>query len=193
MLGDEFSSVLLGAQAGAEWAWTRLYQDLSPQLLGYLRSRGGNEPEDLLGDLWLQVARNIAGFSGDERDFRAWIFTVAYHRLVDERRYRGRRPSLPMAEVPVDAVTPEYAESHALESIAAEEIKHLLEQLTQQQRDVLTLRILAGMTIPEISKAMGKKVGAVKQLQRRAVRALVRLSEEEGIPLEALRSVTRVA
>ncbi len=193
MLGQAFEDVLRAAQAGAEWAWTRLYNDLSPQVLGYLRTRGGREPEDLLGEVWVQVARNLGTFRGDERDLRAWVFTVAHHRVVDERRYRSRRPADPVAEVPEPQGPPEDVEERALGAVRAEQIRRLLEQLTPDQRDVLLLRILGGMTMPEVAKAIGKGTGAVKQLQRRGLKGLERLAEAEGVPLRELASVTRVA
>ena len=82
----QFASVLEAAQAGAEWAWSRLYRDLAGPVLGYLRTRGAAEPEDLVGEVFLQVARNLGTFDGDYRSFRSWVFTVAHHRVVDERR-----------------------------------------------------------------------------------------------------------
>jgi RNA polymerase sigma-70 factor (ECF subfamily) len=192
VLGASFDDVLGAAQAGAEWAWSRLYEDLAGHVLGYLRLRGAAEPEDLLGEVWLQVARNLGGFQGDERDFRAWVFTVAHHRIIDERRYRARRPSEPAETLPDEALVIDDVEEQALRSSWLDDVQALMEQLTDDQRDVLTLRILGGLTIPEIGRVVGKPVGSVKALQRRGLRALVRLSEEQGVPLLDVPSVTRV-
>jgi len=46
-------------QSGAEWAWDRIYKDLAPKVRGYLVSLGSDDPDNLLGEVWLQVARNI--------------------------------------------------------------------------------------------------------------------------------------
>ena len=192
MLGEAFEPALHAAQAGAEWAWSSLYEDLSPQVLGYLRGHGAREPEDLLGETWLQVARNISGFRGGEGEFRAWVFTIARHRLVDERRYLSRRPQSHVDRVPEDSVIVEDIAGRAIDTVAGEQIRGLLDRLTPDQRDVLMLRILGGLTIPEISTAMGKRVGAVKQLQRRGLLALVALAEKEGVPLGSFSSVTGV-
>ena len=65
---------------------------------GYLRAHGAAEPEDLAGEVFLQVVRGLDRFSGAERDFRAWVFTIAHRRLVDDApprragRRRRRRP-----------------------------------------------------------------------------------------------------
>ena len=77
MLGPSFHSVLIAARAGGEWAWTRIYDDLAPVITGYLRARGAGEPEDLLGEVFLQAVRNLSSFDGDEGNFRSWIFTIA--------------------------------------------------------------------------------------------------------------------
>ena len=61
-------------------------------MLGYLRANGAPDPEDVLSEAFLQVARDIGGFEGDQESFRAWVFTIAHHRLIDARRRSARRP-----------------------------------------------------------------------------------------------------
>ena len=92
MLGENFPGTLDAARTGADWAWTAIYRDLSPVVLGFLRARRAQEPEDLTGEVFLQVVRDLPRFAGSERDFRAWVFVIAHHRLVDEGRRRTRRP-----------------------------------------------------------------------------------------------------
>jgi hypothetical protein len=53
--GDAFGDVLSAARAGAEWAWTRIYDDLAPKVVGYLRGHGAGDPEDVAGEVFLQV------------------------------------------------------------------------------------------------------------------------------------------
>lgn len=64
MIGDGFDRVLTAAREGDELAWTALYDSLAPQLLGYLRGRGAPEPEDQLGETFLQIARDLPSFTG---------------------------------------------------------------------------------------------------------------------------------
>jgi RNA polymerase sigma-70 factor (ECF subfamily) len=173
--------VIEAARSGAEWAWTQLYRDLSGPLLGYLRSRRGHEPEDLLGEVFVQVARNMATFEGDTRAFRSWVFTVAHHRLVDERRYRSRRPVVP-EDIGERAAGSGDVEAEALASIGTDGVLSLLDGLTEDQRAVVLLRIVGDLTIDEIGAVLGKRRGAVKALQRRGFEAL-RRAVEEGVPL----------
>ncbi len=179
-----WDSLLAAAQTGAEWAWDRIYKELAPKVRGYLVSHGSDDPDDLLGEVWLQVARNIKSFTGDEAGFRSWVFTIAHHRIIDERRRRSRRPQKTMDDGVRDdwAGTAESAEESALIEVEMTEVLEILDQLTKQQRDVLALRVIGDLTVEQVAKIVGKKPGAVKALQRRALRAL-RRKTGRGVPL----------
>jgi len=92
--GLPFDDVLVAAQAGAPWAFEVLYRDLSPSVTGYLRLHGAAEPDDLASETFLGVFQGLAGFRGDEQALRAWVFTIAHRRLIDDWRRRSRRPEL---------------------------------------------------------------------------------------------------
>ena len=169
-LGVNFESALGAAKSGAEWAWALLYRDLAGPVTGYLASRGALEPEDLAAETFLQVARNIQGFEGGEDAFRSWVFVIAHRRLIDVRRKRGRSPEL--TSLSDDDRPGGDVEGEALDRLAADDLRHALRALTEDQRDVLSLRIIADLTLEETADVMGKRVGAVKALQRRGLNAL---------------------
>lgn len=174
-IGAGFPEVLRAAQLGAEWAWRALYKDLSPAVLGYLRLRGVAEPEDLTGEVFVQVVRGLAGFSGDEKQFRSWVFVVAHHRILDERRLRTRRPAEPAGlETLESSGATGNVEDEAIDKLALAELRSVLDTLSGDQRDVLLLRIVGGLTLEETAAATGKRVGAVKALQRRGIAAIRR-------------------
>lgn len=172
------SGALERARRGDRDAWAEIYRWLSPQVLGYLRARGAAEPEDLLGEVFVQAVRDLKSFSGSERDFRAWIFSIAHHRLIDEARRGARRPvdPVPTEELPTRTETGD-AEAEAMARISVGEVTRLLATLSDDQRSVLLLRVLGGLTVPEVARVVGKRPGAVKQLQRRG---LARLRRELG-------------
>jgi len=183
MLEAEFAEVLGAAQAGAEWAWRRFHGEIAGQLLGYLRSQGARDPDDLLAEVLVQIARNIHTFAGDEKGFRSWVFTVAHSRIIDERRRIRRHPVDPVESVA--ELMPDQGDvtsSEVVDAIRAEEIRLLIERLVPGQRDVLLLRILGGLTVAEVAELVGKSEGAVKALQRRGLLALARHLDREGIP-----------
>lgn len=183
MLGVSFSRVLDAARAGADWAWTEIYHDLAPAVLGYLRARGAAEPEDLTGEVFLQLVRDLPRFSGEERAFRAWCFAIAHNRLLDEGRHRSRRPVDPAPDVGTGVADPGDVAADALSAVADARVRRLIDGLVPDQRDVLLLRILGELTVEEVARIVGKSPGAVKALQRRGLAAVARALPMEGVPL----------
>ena len=192
--GLPFDDVLAAAQAGAAWAFEVLYRDLAPPVTGYLRLHGAAEPDDLASETFIGVFTGLGGFSGDEAALRAWVFTIAHRRLVDDWRRRSRRPQV--ADDPGDLaeLCGGDVEDDALAGLGAETVHRLCAELPDDQRSVLLLRILGDLTVEQVAQAMGRSVGATKALQRRGLRTLrARLestSEKVGIgayPSEALR------
>jgi RNA polymerase sigma-70 factor (ECF subfamily) len=177
--GLPFDDVLVAAQAGAGWAFEVLYRDLAPVVTGYLRLHGAAEPDDLTSETFLQVFTGLAAFSGDEDGLRAWVFTIAHRRLVDDWRRRSRRPQL--ADVPDG--TPEVVggdvEDDVLDRLGAADVERLCGLLPPDQRTVLLLRILADLTIEQVAGVLGRSAGATKALQRRGLRTLRELLERE--------------
>ena len=183
-IGEGFPQVLGAARTGAEWAWRVLYRDLAPVVSGYVRSRGAREPDDVCGEVFVEVARGLPRFEGDEAGFRSWVFVIAHHRLLDERRRARRHPEYPVvSEVFGAERAPEDVEATALDRISSERVREIIEQLTPDQCDVLLLRILGGLTVEEVARAVGKRPGAVKALQRRGLEAIRRLMQELGVTL----------
>ena len=183
-LGESFETVLEAARSGADWAWEALYRDLAPLVHGYLRSRGAREPEDLTGEVFLGIARGLSTFTGNEGSFRSWVLTVTHHRLLDERRYHGRRPSDPVPEEVIHARTSTgNVEEDALQSLATTRIRQLLDALAGDQREVLMLRIVGGLTVNEVAGILHKSPGAIKALQRRGLAFIRHIMDEEVVPL----------
>jgi RNA polymerase sigma factor (sigma-70 family) len=182
--GEEFDAILGAAHVGAEWAWAALYRELAPSVLAYLRASGTPDPEDVLGDAFVQVVRGIRGFEGGERAFRAWIFAIARNRVIDDHRYRNRRPVQPVPpEVLRDAGLIGDSEEEALRALGAGRVRAVLSRLSPDQQDVLLLRILGGLTLDEVGRALRKTPGAVKSLQARGLAALRRQISGEAISL----------
>ena len=182
MRGERFGALLEAAREGSDDAWATIYRRLAPAILGYLRANSGPDPEDTLSEVFLQVARDLPRFAGEERQFRAWVFTIAHHRLIDARRSSARRPVEPMAEPPEPETStePDAAEL-ALAGIDAEEVHRVLATLTTDQRAVLLLRVLGDLSVEDVARTLGKRPGAIKALQRRGLAAVRRELEKQGV------------
>lgn len=183
MLDDVFDRVLRAAQAGAAWAFERLWEDLGPLVAGYLRLQGAQEPDDLASEVFIGVFRGIGGFDGDERAFRSWVLTIAHRRLIDERRRRGRRVDSTPVGLDLQVGSVGDAAEDALARIEDEQVRALLERLPDAQRDVLLLRILGDLTVAEVADVLGRTQGGVKALQRRGLARLRKIISREGVPL----------
>jgi RNA polymerase sigma-70 factor (ECF subfamily) len=145
------------------------YRALAPAVLGYFRSHHLDAAEDLLGDVFVSVARGLRRFRGDADDFRRWVFTIARRRKIDHlRRLRVRR---------LDATTepPDRAASDGDGSVAVLDVDLVaaLQELTPLQRDVVVLRFVADLPLDVVARIVRRPTGAVKSLQ---ARALVRLA-----------------
>ena len=173
-----FERVLWEAQAGAGWAFTRLYKSLAPAVADYLRAQGADEPEDLTSEVFIKVLTGSGSFAGTEAQFRSWVFTIARCRLIDARRAKTRareEESLNGGSLhDVRGPTSAAAEDEALARLAAERVAKLLGELSPGQRDVLALRLIATMSVEEVAAALTKQPAAVKALQRRALATLRR-------------------
>jgi RNA polymerase sigma-70 factor (ECF subfamily) len=179
-----FAAVLEAARAGEEWAWSALYAEFAPVLLGYLRARRAAQPDDLLGEVMLQVVRDLPGFDGGERDFRAWAFTIAHHRLLDERRRSARKPAEPVLAQELERLGPRGdSEEDALRALSAERVAGLLARLSEDQQNVILLRVLGDLTTDEVAQVIEKTAGAVKALQRRGLEAIKHELAQERVTI----------
>ncbi len=182
--GPAFDAVLAAAQADAPWAFRRLYEWLAGAVAGFLRAQGLDDPEDVASEVFLSVFAGLSSFRGNESQFRSWVFTIAYRRVVDARRARPRYAVAALDGGRANGHRPvASAEEHALQALGTERVQQVLSQLAPDQRDVLALRVIADLTVDEVAAALGKSPGAVKALQRRALVALRRSLVEEGVPL----------
>lgn len=184
VLGQAFDSVLHAAQQGSAWAFERLWEDLGPLVVGYLRVQGASDPDDLASETFIGLFRGIEGFSGDERSLRSWVLVIAHRRLLDERRRQSRRPVVDQeASGVLDEVPGGDVEADAMERVGTAEVERLLAGLSDEQRSVLALRIMGDLTIEQVAEVLGKRPGAVKALQRRALARLRKETSPEGVPL----------
>ncbi len=180
---EEFLTVLGAAQAGGAWAFEKLYRDLAPTVAGYLQVQGAAEPDDLTSEVFIGVFRGLDRFTGSEAEFRSWVFTIAHRRLTDERRRDGRRPRPDELGAETVVVAGGDVEDDALVRLGTARVRELCARLSVDQRDVLLLRLVAGLTVEQVAGTVGKTAGATKALQRRGLAALQRELERLGVTL----------
>ena len=170
-------SLIAAAKRGDRAAFEAMYELYAASVLGYVRGLGVPDPEDTLGEIFVSVVRDIGNFEGDEDRFRAWLFTIAHRRAIDAHRDRARRREDPtdprgLPEDRTDSIdlADEVTDRVGLGARAREAV----DLLTEDQRSVVLLRIVADLSVAETATVLGKQPGAVKTLQRRALAALRR-------------------
>lgn len=167
---------------------TQLFRVYQPQLLYYLRGRAGGAADDLAGDVWIAVARNLARFTGDEHAFRSWLFTIARCRLVDHWRKEARRRTEPAAALErfdqrgaSDGAEGDPS-SPVIERMSAEYVLDcIVDVLTRDQAEALILRSMVGLPVAEVARLMGCSEISVRVLCHRARRRLA-ARFPEGMP-----------
>jgi RNA polymerase sigma-70 factor, ECF subfamily len=171
-----FVDALAAARAGDDRSFTILWRAVNPRLLRFLAGMGAREDlEDVASQTWLEVVRGLDGFDGDQRGFRAWVFTIARHRLFDGRRDQARRPAAGTEEHPTPAM-PEADPAVLVEALwSTEEAIRIIALLAPDQAEVVLLRTLSGLGNQEIAEVVGKTEGAVRVLAHRGLRRLAQL------------------
>jgi len=148
------------------------YRQLSPRVLGYLRLHGVDDPESVTQDVFLALFPRLPAVIGGEEGVRTLTFSIAHARIVDHHRARTRAPSLVPFDPEADPRRVASAED-AHSAVAGEQnTLALLQRLGDDQREALTLRVVGELSLDETAQVMGRTVGAVKQLQRRALETL---------------------
>lgn len=169
----DFAVAFDAARQGDDRALAALWRELQPALLRYLRSAEPGSAEDIASDTWLEVTRRLDRFTGDERAFRGWLFTIARHRLIDSRRRAARHRTAPVAWLP-DRPGVEDPAADVLIDLSTQASLRLLAQLPPEQAEAVLLRVMAGLDTDEVAQIMGKQPGNVRVLSHRGLRNLAR-------------------
>jgi RNA polymerase sigma-70 factor (ECF subfamily) len=152
-------------------AFGELYDRYFRKIYTFIFYRVGSreEAEDLTAQVFLKALEKIDQFRWRGVSFVAWLFKIAVNLVTDY--YRAKRAE----EVPLEENCPkgkaleQSPEEQVLYQLDLERIKSLIAQLTQEQQQVVILRFLIGLSLKEVSQIMGKKIGAIKALQYRAL------------------------
>jgi RNA polymerase sigma-70 factor, ECF subfamily len=167
------------AQKGERAALEELYLIHFDRIYSYLHVSVGNrhDAEDLTTQTFLKMLESIGKFRWQSAPFSAWLFRIAHNLAMDH--FRANRRWQPEEEVPepeADEVTS--AETGALESIGRKSMLELIEDLSPEQQQVLTLKFVFNFANAEAATILGKTEGAIKSLQHRALVSLQKQLEK---------------
>jgi RNA polymerase sigma-70 factor, ECF subfamily len=160
-------------------AVSRIYTAYAPALFRFFMAAVGDrhQAEDLTGTTFVSAIEGLPRFYGPIEALGGWLFQIARHDLYDFRRKQARarieplEDHLPEAAAAAGADDPEEL---ALERLEGSRVLVALGELSPDQREVLLLRMGAGLTASEVAETLGKTTGAVKALQHRGLTSLAR-------------------
>src|SRR6266498_2378361 len=161
------------AQSGDRNALEELYLIHFDRIYSYLHMSVGNrhDAEDLTTQTFLKMLESIGRFRWQAAPFSAWLFRIAHNLAMDH--FRARRRWQPEEEVPEPPGSEEpSAEFEAMQSIGRQSMMELIERLSPEQQQVLTLKFVFNFPNADVATILGKTEGAIKSLQHRALGSL---------------------
>ena len=170
---DDLRHLVELAQQGDREALEALYLLHFDRIYSYLHMSVGNrhDAEDLTTQTFLKMLESIGRFRWRSAPFSAWLFRIAHNLAMDH--FRATRRWQPEEEVPEPEDRQEAsAEDEAMAAISQASMLELIDGLSPDQRDVLTLKFVFSFSNGEAGTILGKSEGAVKSLQHRALASL---------------------
>jgi RNA polymerase sigma-70 factor (ECF subfamily) len=169
------------AQAGERDALEELYLIHFDRIYSYLHMTVGNrhDAEDLTTQTFLKMLESIGRFRWQAAPFSAWLFRIAHNLSMDH--FRANRRWQPEEEVPEPPDSEERsAEDEALQSIGRQSMMSLIDTLSPEQQQVLTLKFVFNFPNGDVATILEKTEGAIKSLQHRALVSLQKQIAPDG-------------
>lgn len=157
-------------------AVVELYESRYERVARYFAMRIGNvtDAEDLASEVFVRALRSVESFKETGAPLESWIFRIAHNLTVDYLRRKDRRPT----PVPLDGVEGSlvgHTDNPGEDLERKQEVEELgtgFDRLSEAQRQVLALRFGAEMTSEQVAEVVGKKPGAVREMQSAAIKKL---------------------
>ena len=145
------------------------------------------EAEDITEEVFLRMLESVRSFKWKGYPFSSWLFRIAHNLVVDHFRRNGRQKTSPLESVSgtIGATTHD-VDSYLDTELSMVQVSEAMTELTDLQREVLSLRFSGGLSVRETAEAVGKNENAVKALQHAGVKKLrMLLKSGQGDSLDA--------
>jgi RNA polymerase sigma-70 factor (ECF subfamily) len=180
---DHVRELVARGQQGDRDALEELYLIHFDRIYSYLHVSVGNrhDAEDLTTQTFMKMLEKIGSFKWQSAPFSAWLFRIAHNLAMDH--FRSRRRWQPEEEVPEPPGEEEpSAELTAMQTIGRESMLKLIEGLSPEQQQVLTLKFVFNLPNAEVAAILEKTEGAIKSLQHRALVSLQKQIHQREVP-----------
>lgn len=180
---DRLAELVPLAQKGDQRALKEVIQLVHPVVLRYARARigGGRTPtaEDVAQEVCLAVATSIGKYKDTGKPFMAFVYGIAFNKVTDAHRALSRDKSNPTEEVPDQEFLGDTPEDVAMVEAGSNRVRELLDLLSEKAREIVVLRVFAGLSAEETAEITGSTAGAVRVAQHRALATMRKAVEEE--------------
>jgi RNA polymerase sigma-70 factor (ECF subfamily) len=176
MTQDQLEELVARAGRADPDAWEALYRRVYPGLLAYASRRLDRErARDAVAETMARAIAKIDRFEWRGGGFDAWLYGILRHVVLDAHRARGREGTRRERGEPKRADPLE----HVLDNEDAREVRGAFARLPADDRELLELRVVAGLSAEEVGAVLGKRAGAVRMAQSRALDRLRRELERD--------------
>ena len=160
---------------GERGAWEAAYLTYGPGLMGFLTFRLGDRDDasEALSETFLRAIEKVSNLRGGADSFRAWLFRIARNVSIDRMRARARVTVTEDLNEAPDVLTGGPADLVVAEEEAAQ-VRSALADLSDHDREVVWLRICVGLSSDQVGDIVGKRPGAVRMQQLRALESMAR-------------------
>ena len=173
---QEHIDVVLRGSRGAQpdaGILAELYEQYYDRVARYIASRTGNRDvaEDMAGDVFLRAVESFGSFQHRGVPVQAWLFRIAHNLIVDHYRRGSRRHTIPIDET-FDIAGASDVQAEVEHRLTMERVYQAMQHLNAGQQEVISLRFMAGLSAEDAGTVMGRTSGAIRELQRTAIKAL---------------------
>jgi RNA polymerase sigma-70 factor (ECF subfamily) len=157
-----------------------LYEEYYDRIARYARVHIGDrtEAEDIAGEVFLKALDSLDSYQERGVPMQAWLFRIAHNLVVDHLKKKAKLKTVPIETIPLEGSTDPV--KLAERNMELERVNLAMTQLTREQREVLSLRFLGGLTSQEVGHILQKKDSAVREMQRAAIEKLRQLLTAKG-------------
>ena len=163
---------LIKVRKSLETKLSSLHNEYYNKIARYASAHIGNraDAEDIAGEVFLKALESLESYEERSIPMQAWLFKIAHNQVVDHLRKASKRKTVDIDSVTIK--TEKDPSAIAEVNIEIERVKKAMEQCTQEQKEVLSLRFFGEFTSKDTASIMGKSDGAVREMQRAAIEKL---------------------
>jgi RNA polymerase sigma-70 factor (ECF subfamily) len=179
--------LVVRAQNGEREAFSLIYREYVEQLYRYVHIRIGRaeQAEDITQEVFIKALHSIRSYRYKGKSFASWLFSIARNQIIDYYRQTKKYKQIPIIET-VNSNEYDDPVTSLEQNVEISMIKQAIEELPPRQKEVISLRFGAELSIAETAQSTGISEGSVKKLQHEAIIKLRKIMEKNEQPTRAL-------